>query len=266
MKRLPSLIALISFLPATWVTAASESEPTHPPTTLLERRAALETLSTDAGPQSPRDIDQRAGNNRQIFSAAPPRQQMNLCNIHLHEGAEHRGGDFTTLIGVGDEAGFGTGFRYDGTLTAEELADAHEDFVLEYGLTLVGGCCGTTPEHIGALVDRMSGLTAHAREPHPVSAVASLYQQVPLVQDSTYLSIGERTNANGSKAFREAMLDQSWERCVEIARDQIRDGAHVLDLCVDYVGRDGVEDMSEMAFRLATASTLPVTTHDVMAG
>ena len=143
-------------------------------------------------------------------------------------------------------------------LTAEELADAHEDFVLEYGLSLVGGCCGTTPEHIGALVERMSGLTVHAREPHPVSAVASLYQQVPLVQDSTYLSIGERTNANGSKAFREAMLDQSWEQCVEIARDQIRDGAHVLDLCVDYVGRDGVEDMSEMAFRLATASTLPV--------
>lgn len=143
-------------------------------------------------------------------------------------------------------------------LTAEELADAHEDFVLEYGLSLVGGCCGTTPEHIAALVNRMSGLTVRAREPQPVSAVASLYQQVPLVQDSTYLSIGERTNANGSKAFREAMLDQSWERCVEIARDQIRDGAHVLDLCVDYVGRDGVEDMSEMAFRLATASTLPV--------
>lgn len=121
MKRLPSLITLISFLPASWVMAASEPEPTHPPTTLLERRAALETLSTDSGPQSPRDIDQRAGNNRQIFSAAPPRQQMNLCNIHLHEGAEHRGGEFTTLIGVGDGAGFGTGFRYDGALTAEEL-------------------------------------------------------------------------------------------------------------------------------------------------
>src|SRR5581483_3160107 len=72
------------------------------------------------------------------------------------------------------------------------------------------------------------------------------------------LTIGERTNANGSKAFREAMLEQHWDRCVEIARDQTRDGAHLLDVCVDYVGRDGVADMHEVAFRFATASTLPL--------
>ena len=81
---------------------------------------------------------------------------------------------------------------------------------------------------------------------------------MPFRQDTSYLSIGERTNANGSKAFREAMLAQDWEECVEIARAQIRDGAHLLDLCIDYVGRDGVGDMRELASRLATASTLPI--------
>ncbi|MDX2290600.1 MULTISPECIES: dihydropteroate synthase, partial [Streptomyces] len=79
---------------------------------------------------------------------------------------------------------------------------------------------------------------------------------VPFRQDTSYLAIGERTNANGSKKFREAMLDGRWDDCVEMARDQIREGAHMLDLCVDYVGRDGVADMEELAGRFATASTL----------
>lgn len=81
---------------------------------------------------------------------------------------------------------------------------------------------------------------------------------MPFKQDTSYLAIGERTNANGSKAFREAMLAERWDDCVRIARDQARDGAHMIDLCVDYVGRDGVADMKELAFRLATASTLPI--------
>jgi 5-methyltetrahydrofolate--homocysteine methyltransferase len=81
---------------------------------------------------------------------------------------------------------------------------------------------------------------------------------VPFRQDTSYLAIGERTNANGSKAFREAMLERRWDDCVKIARDQARDGAHMLDVCVDYVGRDGVEDMKQIAFRFATSSTLPL--------
>ena len=81
---------------------------------------------------------------------------------------------------------------------------------------------------------------------------------MPFRQQNTYLSIGERTNANGSRAFRDALLAEDWQTCVEIARDQIRDGAHMLDLSVDYVGRDGVADMSELAFRFATTSTLPI--------
>ncbi|MBB4894981.1 5-methyltetrahydrofolate--homocysteine methyltransferase [Streptomyces olivoverticillatus] len=143
-------------------------------------------------------------------------------------------------------------------LSPAELADAHETFVREYGLSLVGGCCGTTPEHLRQVVERVKGLTPTARDPRPEPGAASLYQTVPFRQDTSYLAIGERTNANGSKKFREAMLEGRWDDCVEMARDQIREGAHLLDLCVDYVGRDGVADMEEIAGRFATASTLPV--------
>ncbi|MEV0601522.1 methionine synthase [Streptomyces sp. NPDC050315] len=143
-------------------------------------------------------------------------------------------------------------------LTPGELADAQETFVGEYGLSLVGGCCGTTPEHLRQVVERVRGAAPTAREPRPEPGAASLYQTVPFRQDTSYLAIGERTNANGSKKFREAMLDGRWDDCVEMARDQIREGAHMLDLCVDYVGRDGVADMEELAGRFATASTLPI--------
>ncbi|MFF3608664.1 methionine synthase [Streptomyces sp. NPDC002463] len=139
-----------------------------------------------------------------------------------------------------------------------ELADAHDAFTQEYGISLVGGCCGTTPEHLRAVVRRVRGRAVTPRRPRPEPAASSLYQPVPFRQDTSYLAIGERTNANGSKKFREAMLAEDWQGCVEIAREQIRDGSHLLDLCVDYVGRDGVADMREIAGRLATASTLPV--------
>ncbi|KAB2971864.1 methionine synthase [Streptomyces sp. SS1-1] len=143
-------------------------------------------------------------------------------------------------------------------LTAPELADAHETFVRDYGLSLVGGCCGTTPEHLRQLVERVRDLEPTPRDPRPEPGAASLYQTVPFRQDTSYLAIGERTNANGSKKFREAMLEGRWDDCVEMAREQIREGAHMLDLCVDYVGRDGVADMEELAGRFATASTLPI--------
>lgn len=143
-------------------------------------------------------------------------------------------------------------------LDPQGLADAQEAFVREYGLSLVGGCCGTTPEHLRQVVERVRGREITPRTPHPEPGASSLYQTVPFRQDTSYLAIGERTNANGSKKFREAMLDGRWDDCVEMAREQIREGAHLLDLCVDYVGRDGVADMKEIAGRLATASTLPI--------
>ena len=143
-------------------------------------------------------------------------------------------------------------------LTPPELAVAEEQFVREFGLGLVGGCCGTTPAHMRAVVERLAGAAPSPRTPEREDEVASLYQPVTLTQDATFLAIGERTNANGSKAFREAMLAGDWDECVEIAKAQIRDGAHLLDVCVDYVGRDGVADAREIVSRLASASTLPI--------
>ncbi|MGW9188904.1 methionine synthase [Streptomyces rubiginosohelvolus] len=143
-------------------------------------------------------------------------------------------------------------------LGPEGLADSQEHFVRDYGLSLIGGCCGTTPEHLRVVVERARELTPTERDPRPEPGAASLYQHIPFRQDTAYLAIGERTNANGSKKFREAMLEARWDDCVEMARDQIREGAHMLDLCVDYVGRDGVADMTELAGRFATASTLPI--------
>ena len=143
-------------------------------------------------------------------------------------------------------------------LTPSELADAHDLFTRDYGVGLVGGCCGTTPEHLRLVVDRVGGRGLTPRRATDDPGAASLYQHVPFRQDTAFLSIGERTNANGSKAFREAMLAERWDDCIEIARDQTRDGAHLLDVCVDYVGRDGVADAREMVGRLSTASTLPL--------
>src|SRR5215207_1608745 len=143
-------------------------------------------------------------------------------------------------------------------LTPEELAVALSAFVRDYGTRLVGGCCGTTPGHIRQLAEAVRDLEPAHRRPRSEAAASSLYQSVPFRQDAGVLMIGERTNANGSKAFREAMLAGRWDDCVEIARSQIRDGSHMLDVCVDYVGRDGTGDMREIAGRFATASTLPL--------
>ncbi|MGW3965426.1 methionine synthase [Amycolatopsis sp. NPDC005003] len=143
-------------------------------------------------------------------------------------------------------------------LGPEALVEALTGFVREFGVGLVGGCCGTTDEHIRQLAAAVADTAPVARRPRPEPGVSSLYQAVPFKQDASVLMIGERTNANGSKAFRTAMLEGRWDDCVEIAREQTRDGAHLLDLCVDYVGRDGTADMAELAGRLATASTLPI--------
>ena len=143
-------------------------------------------------------------------------------------------------------------------LSPNELANHLKEFVNSYGVNLVGGCCGTTPEHLKAVVELLDQAPLLPREPAHESGASSLYQFVPFDQDLTYLSIGERTNANGSRAFRDALISEDWQKCVDIARDQIRDGAHMLDLSVDYVGRDGAKDMSELASRFATASTLPI--------
>ncbi len=143
-------------------------------------------------------------------------------------------------------------------LTPIELALSLKQFVADYKVNLIGGCCGTTPDHMKEVVKQIHGSENSNRSVTREVGASSLYQFVGFKQDNTYLAIGERANANGSKAFKEALLKEDWQSCVEIGRDQIRDGAHMLDLSVDYVGRDGEADMKELAFRFATTSTLPI--------
>ncbi|WP_163542241.1 methionine synthase [Occultella kanbiaonis] len=175
---------------------------------------------------------------------------------HLRHLARHADLPVTCMPNAGLPVLGANGASYP--LTPTELGLAHEQFVTEFGLGLVGGCCGTTPEHLAEVVQRVGGRPVVARSPEPEQGVASLYTHVDFDQDASFLAIGERTNANGSRAFREAMLAEDWDECVQIARAQTRDGAHLLDVCVDYVGRDGVADAREVISRLASASTLPL--------
>jgi len=143
-------------------------------------------------------------------------------------------------------------------LASEALADHLEAFITQYGVQVVGGCCGTTPDHLRAVVDRCRPLIPSARQPNLAPAATSTYSAVPFQQDTSFLIIGERTNANGSKAFRDALLAEDVESCLAIAADQVAESAHLLDLCVDYVGRDGVKDMQLLGGRFATEVTAPV--------
>ena len=143
-------------------------------------------------------------------------------------------------------------------LGPEQLATWHERFVMEYGVRLVGGCCGTSPDHLAAVAERI-GTRAHAlpqAEFEP--SLSSLYQRVTVAQENSFLMVGERCNTSGSKAFREMLLAGDWDGMVQLARQQVRGGAMVLDLCVDYVGRDGVRDMTEVASRFATQVQVPI--------
>ncbi|MDX1510124.1 MAG: methionine synthase [Nitriliruptorales bacterium] len=143
-------------------------------------------------------------------------------------------------------------------LTPTALADNQRQFIAEFGVSIVGGCCGTTPEHLKTLVDAVADLTPTPRDIDFKPSLASLYSAVPIEQDTSILVIGERANANGSKAFRDLLLAGDWDGIVQLAKSQTREGAHVLDVCVDYVGRDGVPDMIEVIDRYAAQSTLPL--------
>ena len=175
---------------------------------------------------------------------------------HLRHLARHAQIPVTCMPNAGLPELTPDGARYP--MGPEEFVAYLDSFLADYALGLVGGCCGTTPEHIARLAAAVGHRAPALRTPVPIPAVSSLYAEVALSQDTSYLSIGERTNANGSKAFREAMLAGRWDDCVDIAKEQSRDGAHILDLCVDYVGRDGASDMREIASRLATAVSLPI--------
>jgi 5-methyltetrahydrofolate--homocysteine methyltransferase len=180
--------------------------------------------------------------------------------VEMSEALRHLSGASRVPIACVPNAGLPSvvdgNMHYD--LTPEDLADHLHRFVTEFGVSAIGGCCGTTPAHLAAVVARCAGAAPAPRSPVHEPAAASIYTSVPFEQDTSFLVVGERTNANGSKAFREAMLDADWDTCVAMARDQVKEGAHVIDVCVDYTGADGVSDMTEVASRLCTQSSVPL--------
>ena len=143
-------------------------------------------------------------------------------------------------------------------LDPKALGEHLADFVGELGVGVVGGCCGTSPDHLREVVEQVRGRSPRPIVPETIPSAASIYSQVPFDQDTSFLMIGERANSNGSKAFRDALLSDELEGCVSIGQSQVQEGAHLVDLCVDYVGRDGVEDMSRLAAAFATDVAAPV--------
>ena len=143
-------------------------------------------------------------------------------------------------------------------LTPDALAEAHATFIAEYGVSIVGGCCGTTAEHVRAVSERVRGIKRAARNPQLAPAAASLFSAVPYAQDASFLIVGERANANGSRRFKRLLDEERWEEMANVVRDQAAEGAHVADICVDFVGRDGVPDMDKLVGKARGLSTLPL--------
>jgi len=175
---------------------------------------------------------------------------------HLRYLAEHSNIPISVLPNAGLPSVVDGKTHYD--LTPDQLAEFHLHHVTDLGIAVVGGCCGTTPEHLRKVCEAVHGVKPKVRTPEFEPSVTSLYSPVTLEQENSFLIIGERTNTNGSKAFREAMLREDWDTCVKMATEQIREGSHVLDVCVDYVGHDGVVDMHEIASRFASQASVPL--------
>lgn len=143
-------------------------------------------------------------------------------------------------------------------LTPMELRMALMHFVEDLGVQVIGGCCGTRPDHIQQLAEIAQTLKPKERQPSYEPAAASIYSAQPYDQDNSFLIVGERLNASGSKKCRELLNAEDWDGLVSMAKVQVREGAHVLDVNVDYVGRDGVRDMRELVSRVVTNATLPL--------
>ena len=143
-------------------------------------------------------------------------------------------------------------------LSPDELTKWLTHFSKDFGVNIVGGCCGTTPEHIKSLVEHIGSLNPKEREWTFVPSVSSLYASVPMQIDPAPIIIGERTNANGSRKFKELLIAEDYDTMVSMGKEQVREGAHILDVCVAYVGRNESKDMEEVIERFNTQVSIPL--------
>ncbi|MEY2983953.1 MAG: 5-methyltetrahydrofolate--homocysteine methyltransferase [Cyanobacteriota bacterium] len=143
-------------------------------------------------------------------------------------------------------------------LTPVELQMSLMHFIEDLGVQVIGGCCGTRPDHIKALADIAKTLTPKVRHPELEPSAASIYSTQTYTQENSFLIVGERLNASGSKKCRDLLNAEDWDSLVSLAKSQVKEGAQILDVNVDYVGRDGVRDMKELASRLVNNVTLPL--------
>src|ERR1700754_2079868 len=142
--------------------------------------------------------------------------------------------------------------------TPESFTAQVVHFARDFGVNVVGGCCGTTPAHLKLVVEAMQSISPKPRDNKLLPAASSIYIQQPYIQDTSFLIIGERVNASGSKKMRDLLNVEDWDGLVSLAREQEREGAHILDVNVDFVGRDGEADMHELASRLVTNVKIPL--------
>jgi len=142
--------------------------------------------------------------------------------------------------------------------TPESFTAQLVHFATDFGVNIVGGCCGTTPAHLKLAVEAMQQVTPKQRHAKLLPAASSIYFQQPYVQDSSFLIVGERVNASGSKKMRDLLNAEDWDGLVALGKEQEREGAHILDVNVDFVGRDGEKDMHELASRLVTNVKIPM--------
>lgn len=143
-------------------------------------------------------------------------------------------------------------------LTPIELRMALMHFVEDLGVQIIGGCCGTRADHIKSLAEITKDLKPKERQPRYEPSAASIYSTQPYIQDNSFFIIGEKLNASGSKKCRELLNVEDWDSLVSMAKSQVKEGAHILDVNVDYVGRNGVKDMHELVSRLVNNITLPL--------
>ena len=142
--------------------------------------------------------------------------------------------------------------------TPESFTSQIVHFAKDFGVNIVGGCCGTTPEHLKMTVEAMQSISPKQRDAKLQPSASSIYFQQPYEQDASFLIVGERVNASGSKKMRDLLEAENWDGLVNLAKSQEKEGAHILDVNVDFVGRDGVADMHELVSRLVTNVKIPL--------